>query len=68
MKNKKVIGLMKKELDEKTMTKFIELTAKSYSYSIDNDSENKKRKRHKICVIKRELNFDNYKMFRSNST
>ena len=58
---------MKKELDGKTMTKFIELTAKSYSYSIDNDSENKKGK-DKICVIKRKLNFDNYKMFRSNST
>ena len=34
-KIKKLIGLMKDELGEKIMTKFVELKAKTYSYLMD---------------------------------
>ena len=60
-KNKKVIGLMKDELDQKIMTKFVGLRAKTYSYLIDDGSEDKKPKGTKKCVIKRKLKFENCK-------
>ena len=60
-KNKKVIRLMKDELGRKIKRKFDGLTAKNYSYLIDEDSEDKKAKRTKKCVIRRELQFENYK-------
>ena len=41
-KNKKVIVLMKDELEEKIMTEFVELLPKTNSYWIDDDSGNKK--------------------------
>ena len=56
-KNKKVIGLMKDELGEKIMTKFVGLRSKPYSYLMDDDSEDKKAKGTKECVIKRKLKF-----------
>ena len=52
---------MKDELGRKIMTKFVELRAKSYSYFKDDGSEDKKAKGTKMCVIKRELKFQNYK-------
>ena len=60
-KNKKVIGLMKDELDGEIMTKFVGLRSKTYSYLIDDGSEDKKAKATKKCVIKRKLKFENYK-------
>ena len=60
-KNKKVIRLMKDELGRKIKRKFDGLTAQNYSYLIDEDSEDKKAKRTKKCVIRRELQFENYK-------
>ena len=60
-KNKKVIGLMKDELDRKILTKFVELRAKTYSYLIDDDRKDKKAKGTKKCVLKRKLEFENYK-------
>ena len=60
-KNKKVIRLMKDELGRKIKRRFDGLTAKNYSYLIDEDSEDKKAKRTKKCVIRRELQFENYK-------
>ena len=60
-KSKKVIGLMKDELGGKIMTKFVGLTAKTYSYLKDDGSEDKKAKGTKKCVIKRALKFENYK-------
>ena len=60
-KNKKVVGLMKDELDQKIMTKFVGLRAKTYSYLIDDGSEDKKPKGTKKCVIKRKLKFENCK-------
>ena len=55
-KSKKVIGLMKDELDGKIMTKFVGLRAKAYSYLIDYGNEDKKAKDTKKCVIKKTLN------------
>ena len=43
------------------ITKFVGLRAKTYSYLIDNGSEDEKGKSTKKCVIKRKLNFENYK-------
>ena len=40
IKNKKVLELMKDELDGENMTKFFRLTARTYSYLIDDSSEN----------------------------
>ena len=62
-KNKKVIGLMKDELDRKIMTKLVGLRGKTYSYLIDDGSEDKKAKGAKACVIKRKLKFENYKNY-----
>ena len=41
---------MKNELDEKIMSKFVGLGAKTYSYLIDDGSEDKKAKGTKKCV------------------
>ena len=60
-KNEKVIGSLKDKLDEKIMTKFVWLGAKTYAYLIDDGSEDKKAKGTKMCVIKRKFNFENYK-------
>ena len=54
--NKKVIGLMKDEISEKIMTKFVELTAKIYIYLIDDGSEDKKAKEQNILSLKENLN------------
>ena len=54
-RKKKVIGLMKDELDPK-----------AYSYLKDNNDEDKKVKGTKKCVIKRNLKLRDYKkMFKS---
>ena len=52
---------MKVKLEGKIITKFVGLSAKTYSYFIDDGSEDKKAKGTKKCVIKRKLKFENYK-------
>ena len=52
---------MEDELGRKIKRKFDGLTPKNYSYLIDDDSEDKKAKGTKKCVIRRELQFENYK-------
>ena len=52
IKNKKVIALMKDELDGKIKTDFAELRPKTYSYLTDDSDENKKTKNTKFCVQK----------------
>ena len=54
-RNKKVIGLMKGELDGKIMAKLVGLRAKTYSYLVDDVSEDKKAKNTKKCFIKRNI-------------
>ena len=53
-KNKKVIVLMKDELREKIMTKFVRLRAKAYSYLIDDGSEDKNEKRYQKVFLKKK--------------
>ena len=61
-KNKKVIGLMKDELDGKIMTEFVTLRAKMYAYKkIDKEVEEKHCKGTKKCVVAEGLTFDDYK-------
>ena len=60
-KNNKVIGLTKDNLGGKIMTNFAGLRVKTYSYLLNGSSEDKKAKVTKHCVIKRTLNFENYK-------
>ena len=51
---------MKDKLGWKVMITFVGLRAKSYGYLID-DASKKKIRRHKKCVIKRKLKFENFK-------
>ena len=60
-KNKKVIGLMKDELGSKIITEFVTLRPKTYSYLTDDGKIDKKAKGTKKCVIKRMIQFDDYK-------
>ena len=60
---KKVIGLIKDELFEKIMKKFVGLRANVYSYLIHDGSEDKKAKSIKMCVTKRKHEFENYKNY-----
>ena len=60
-KNKKVIGLMKDELGGKIMTKFVALRPNTYSYSMNDGGGDKKAKGTKKSVIKRRLQFNDYK-------
>ena len=60
-KNKKVIGLMKDKLGGKIITEFVTLKPKTYLYSTDDGKEDKKAKGTNKCVIKRMINFNDYK-------
>ena len=60
-KNKKVIGLMKDELGGKIIMEFVTLRPKTYSYLTDDCKEDKKAKGTKKCVIKRMIEFNDYK-------
>ena len=60
-KYKKVIGLMKDELDGKIITEFVTLRPKMYSFLTDEGKEDKKVKGTKKCVIKKMIKFNDYK-------
>ena len=60
-KNKKVIGLMKDELEGEIITEFVTLRPKTYSYLTDDSKEDKKATGTKKCVIKKMIKFDDYK-------
>ena len=65
-KNKKIMGLMKDELNGRIMTEFVALRQKTYAYQIgdyedDDDDHVRKAKGTKKCVIKRVLKFNDYK-------
>ena len=60
-KNKKVIGLMKDELEGKIITEFVTLRPKTYSHLTGDCKEDKKTKGTKKCLIKRMIKFNDYK-------
>ena len=59
--NKKVLGLMKYELEGTILSEFVVLRRKTYSYLTDVDNTVKKAKATKECVIKRILQFNDFK-------
>ena len=59
--NKKVVGLMKDELDGAILNEFVALRPKAYSYRTEYLVELKKAKGTKKCVIKNMLKFEDYK-------
>lgn len=59
--NKKVIRLMKDELGGKIMTEFVALRPKTYAYKQLDGKQDKKCKGVKKCVVKKTINFDDYK-------
>ena len=52
---------MKDELGGQIMKEFAGLRAKAYSYLKENNDEDKKARGTKKCVLKRKLNFQDYK-------
>ena len=60
-KNMKIIGLMKDELGGKIITEFVTLRPKTYSYLTDDGKEDKKAKGTKKCIIKKMIQFNDYK-------
>ena len=59
--NKKVLGLMKKELGGGIITEFVALRPKAYSYKTNDNIELKKAKGTKQCVVKKMLSFNYHK-------
>ena len=59
--NKKVIGLMKDESGGKIMAEFVALRPKLYAHRKLNGEEDKRCKGIKNCVVKKTLDFDDYK-------
>ena len=59
--NKKIIGLMKDKLGGKIMTEFVALRPKLYAYRKLNGVEDKRCKGIKKCVVKKTLDFDDYR-------
>ena len=59
--NKKVIEFMKDELGGRVMTEFVALSAKLYMYRTPSGGEDKKCKGVKKCMVKKTLDFDDYK-------
>ena len=60
-KRKKVICVMKDEIDENIIKEFAELRPNTYSQLINDDTKAKKAKSTKRCVIKRKLISENYR-------
>ena len=61
VKIRKGISFIKVELGGKITTEFLALRPKTYVYLMDDSDKNKKGNDTKMCVIKRKLEFKNYK-------
>ena len=59
--NKKVIGKFKDEAAGKQITHFVGLRAKLYCFKVEGDKEERKCKGIKKSVVKKEINFEDYK-------
>lgn len=60
--NKKVIGKMKSETNEKCISEYCGLRSKMYAFSCDG-KEDKRAKGIAKVVVKKDLSLQNYKMF-----
>jgi hypothetical protein len=59
--NQAVVGKFKDEFNSKIITEFVGLRSKLYSLKVQDDKEKKVAKGVKMCVIKKELKFKDYK-------
>ena len=59
--NKRVIGKFKDELNGKIMNEIIFLKSKAYAYTLSDLTEKKKLKGISQPIVKKEMNFKNYK-------
>ena len=59
--SRKVIGFMKDELDRRIMTKFMALRPRLCTYKTLSGGGDKKCKGVKKCVVKKTLDFEDYK-------
>ena len=60
-KNQKGLGIVKDDLGEIIMKKFVGLTAKIYLYLTDDDKKEEKGQGTNKCTIAVRLMFDDYK-------
>ena len=65
--NKKVIGLMKDGLGRRIMTEFVAIRPKLYTDKMLSGSGDKRCNRVKKCVMKKILDFKDYKQYFSRS-
>ncbi|XP_023213405.1 uncharacterized protein LOC111616209 [Centruroides sculpturatus] len=65
--NKKVLGKLEDENNEKIMREFVGLRAKMYALKVE-DQVTKKSKGVKKCVVKNRISFDDYKNCLFNKT
>ena len=59
--NKKVVGMFKDEAGGKIISEFVGLRAKLYAYKMPEGKEEKRCKGVKKAVVKRSINFEDYK-------
>ena len=59
--NKKVIGKFKDETDGNPIIEFVGLRSKMYSVLLENNKEKKTGKGIKKCILKKQINHENYK-------
>ena len=59
--NKKVVGMFKDEAGGKSIREFVGLRAKLYAYKMHEGKEEKRCKGDKKAVVKRSINFEDYK-------
>ena len=59
--NKKVVGTFKDEAGGKIISEFVGLRAKLYAYKMNEGKEEKRCKGVKKAVVKRSINFEDYK-------
>ena len=59
--NKKVVGMFKDEAGGKIISEFVGLRAKLYAYKMHEGKEEKRCKGVKKAVVKRSINFEDYK-------
>ena len=59
--NKKVLGMFKDELVRKIMKEFVAHRTRAYAFQMEKGIEKKKAKGTKMCLVKKDITFENYK-------